>query len=293
MARATPGAVAAFYVSSRHIMAGLADSVLRLFAVQKSISKLSGLTARVFTLMDKLENPEILQLPSDPNNPPRFMLGTPLSFNKVSIFKPDGILLVKDLTFEVPIGTRIIITGENGCGKSSLFRVLRGLWPLAQGTIVSPGTENFYFLSQINFVPTGTLRSIIIYPQSVEDMRIRNRTDGDLKQVLQWAHLEDLEVNGNKPTFDTKLDWGVALSPGQRQRMAFARLLYHKPKYAILDECTNGVAPDVEVDLYNRCRSLDITVFSISHKLELKKLHDFELHYNGDDAGSYTFKKLN
>ena len=70
--------------------------------------------------------------------------------------------------------------------------------------------------------------------------------------------------------------------------MAFARLLYHRPRYAVLDECTNGVAPDVEHDLYERCSSLGMGIFSISHKLELKKLHDKELHILGDGEGGWV-----
>ncbi len=59
-----------------------------------------------------------------------------------------------------------------------------------------------------------------------------------------------------------------------------------------MDECTNGVAPDVEVELYRRCQELGITVFSISHKLELKSLHDYELHYLCDGQGGYTFTPI-
>jgi len=123
-------------------------------------------------------------------------------------------------------------------------------------------------------------------------MKPAGKTDNDLWEVLKWAHLSDLKVGDNMvtPHMDTVMDWQSVLSPGQKQRIAFARLLYHNPKYAILDECTNGIAADVEQDLYNRCRDIGITVFSISHKLELKNLHDYELHYDG--KGSYQWIKL-
>lgn len=92
-------------------------------------------------------------------------------------------------------------------GKSSLFRVLRGLWPLAGGHIVCPDDKEVYFLSQVcdhgpraplcdgdtnthtltplqvNFVPVGSLREIIIYPHTLEDMKAAGKTDADLRQV--------------------------------------------------------------------------------------------------------------
>merc|ERR1712151_1378531 len=74
-------------------------------------------------------------------------------------------------------------------------------------------------------------------------------------------------------------------------RIAFARLFYHRPSFVILDECTNGVSPDVEHDLYDRCAKLKLGVFSIAHKHELKLFHDDELHYNGDINGTWTLSK--
>jgi len=290
----TPPDIASFYVETTRIMQGQAEAVLRLFEVQKLAGKLGGLTYRVWSLINALENPEELKLPTEPDNPPQFVESDVLTFKNVSIYKPDGTLLVKHLNFTVTPGMRVIVTGENGVGKSSLFRVLRGLWPLSVGTIESPPRDSlktFYFLSQDNFVPIGSLREIIIYPHLVKDMKAAGKTDEELWQVLAWANLADLKINGTKPSMDTVLDWEVHLSPGQKQRMAFARLLYHRPKYAILDDCTNGVAPDVEVELYDRCRNLEISAVTISHKAELKHLHDYELHFDG--RGGYKFIELN
>jgi len=255
-------------------MGGQAEAVLSLLDLQKEIGQLAGITQRVFTLMDQLQFPEKLILPQEPDNPPQLIISNTLRFHNVSIFKPDGTLLVKHLNFEVPTGTRVMITGENGCGKSSLFRVLRGLWPLSVGTIESPirnSLKTFYFLSQANFVPIGSLREILIYPHQEEDMVNEGRTDDDLWEVLRWTKTE-LKIGDTIPNMDTVLDWQNILSPGVKQRLAFARLLYHRPKYAILDECTNNIAPEVESILYDKCSELGITVFSISHKIRVKAI---------------------
>jgi len=287
--------IASFYVQCTRIMGGQAEAVLALFDLQKEIGQLAGLTIRVWELIYRLAHPEVLNLPSEEDNPPLFIESNTLTFKNVSIYKPDGTLLVKHLNFSVPKGTRVMITGENGCGKSSLFRVLRGLWPLCVGTICSPDRQSlktFYFLSQANFVPIGSLRDILIYPKVKSDLEDVEQTDEELREVLRWSQVE-MKVGETTLDFDTVMDWAAVLSPGVKQRMAFARLLYHRPLYAVLDECTNNIAPEVEIRLYNKCRELGITVFSISHKMELKKFHDFELNYDGKGGFSWIDLQIN
>jgi ATP-binding cassette subfamily D (ALD) protein 3 len=297
LGNADAAALASHYVASRQIMENLTNAVLALFEVQKKVGNLSGLTMRVHDLLVKLQTSEkvfdeFIALCPAPDSPPKFIESDELKFENVSVYRPDGTLLAKNLNFEVPHMRRVMITGPNGCGKSSLFRILRGLWPLISGTIYSPKSEDIYFLSQVNFVPRGTLRQLLTYPHSEETLQERKVSDEHLWECMKLAHLENLEAQGHKPTLDTVLDWEVALSPGQKQRMAFARLLYHKPRYAILDECTNGISPEVEADLYQRCADWKISVFSISHKDDLKKFHDYELHYVHNNQGDYEWKQI-
>eukprot|EP00462_Mataza_sp_D1_P021847 CAMPEP_0175139568 /NCGR_PEP_ID=MMETSP0087-20121206/10977_1 /TAXON_ID=136419 /ORGANISM="Unknown Unknown, Strain D1" /LENGTH=622 /DNA_ID=CAMNT_0016422597 /DNA_START=135 /DNA_END=2003 /DNA_ORIENTATION=- len=292
-----PGKIASYYVQTRQTLEGLATAVLALFELQKRFGRLGGLSARVEGLFEGLEKRDPILVKEtqkcvEEGNPPIRHESDTLRFEKVDIYKPDGVLLLKHLTIEVPRGTRVMITGDNGCGKSSLFRVMCGLWPLVGGTLYTPNPKNVYFLSQVNFVPVGSLRDIIIYPEEVNTMHAKGMSDDDLRRVLKWAHLEGFKCDGVYPSLDDTLEWNTALSPGQKQRMAFARLLYHQPTYAILDECTNGIAPAIEKDLYERCSSLGMSIFSISHKNELKLFHDFELHYNADEAGTWEWIDL-
>merc|ERR1719188_1971820 len=129
------------------------------------------------------------------------------------------------------------------------------------------------------------------------------RSDQDILMYLRWAHVSpeileddraDLQFTENgkvvRPMLDDRRDWQKDLSPGQKQRLAFARLFFHRPSFVVLDECTNGISPDVEHDLYDRCTRLNLAVFSISHKCELRNFHDYELHYRGDVEGSWEMK---
>lgn len=261
---------------------------------KKRIGQLSGLASRVDLLFDGLEKrqpilEEEMKKSAEEGNAPKRIISDVLEFNKVDVYKPDGVLLLKHLSITVPPKMRVIITGDNGCGKSSLFRVICGLWPLVSGTLSHPPPEKVYFLSQVNFVPVGSLRQVLTYPHSVPKSQ---ELDDKLREIMKWAHLEDLKCDGVKPSLDDTLEWDTALSPGQKQRIAFARLFYANPQYAILDECTNGVAPDVEASLYERCAKMGMAIFSISHKIELKKLHDYELHYRADGTGGWDWIKL-
>ena len=296
----SPAAIASYYVQTRQVMESLAQAVLSLFELQRRVGRLVGITMRVGGLLSGLKKrapvlADEAAAMAAAGNPATFDHGASvIQFDRVSVYKPDGVLLVKDLSFTIEAPSRVIVTGDNGCGKSSMFRVLCGLWPLCGGTIHKPDTSKIYFLSQVNFVPVGSLRELIIYPSTVEQWRSRGGRDEHLLEVLGWAHLDsdNFKCDNVYPSLDDVLEWDTALSPGQKQRMAFARLFHHRPRYAVLDECTNGIAPAVERDLFQRCHTLGMGIFSISHKEELKALHDYELHFNADDEGTYEWIDL-
>lgn len=301
--------IAQYFTSTWRNMEAMATAIQDLFELTNRIGRLSGFATRVRELMVGLQvRPPVLAEEIDAAkqgaHPPVFQKGEHLQFEHVSVYRPDGTLLVKDLNFTVERGQRLLVTGGNGCGKSSLFRVIRKLWPLVEGTITMPPDKEIYFLTQVNFVPCGSLRDLVIYPQSHTEMLASGRTDEDVRTCLRWAHVSptvihdgraQLEFNDQgyvvRPGLNDVRDWQKDLSPGQKQRLAFARLFYHRPSFVVLDECTNGISPDVEHDLYDRCTRLNLAVFSISHKIELKLFHERELHYHGDLKGSWTMRE--
>ncbi len=86
------------------------------------------------------------------------------------------------------------------------------------------------------------------------------------------------------------VDWADVLSGGEKQRVAMARLFYHKPQFAILDECTSAVSVDVEGYIDTRCRELGITLFTVSHRKSLWQYHEYVLQFSG--RGQYAFKQI-
>lgn len=148
------------------------------------------------------------------------------------IISPNGDILVKAITFEIKPGMNTIISGPNGCGKSSLFRLLSGLWPLTAGTLTRPHIDKLFYIPQRPYLPAGTLRDQIIYPHTKSITINSGVNDGDLLNHLKSVELDYLvEREGG---FDAVNDWNDVLSGGEKQRIAMARLFYHKPEFAIL-----------------------------------------------------------
>ncbi|CAG2068700.1 unnamed protein product [Timema podura] len=135
----------------------------------------------------------------------------------------------------------------------------------------------------------GTLRDQVIYPHTREEMMRRGRTDAELTQHLDRVKLSYL-LSARESGWDAIEDWIDVLSGGEKQRIAMARLFYHKPQFAILDECTSAVSVDVEGSMYQYCRESGITLFTVSHRRSLWKHHEYYLRMDG--RGTFEFKPI-
>eukprot|EP01103_Thecamoeba_quadrilineata_P011048 TRINITY_DN2555_c0_g1_i1.p1 TRINITY_DN2555_c0_g1~~TRINITY_DN2555_c0_g1_i1.p1 ORF type:complete len:687 (-),score=137.29 TRINITY_DN2555_c0_g1_i1:23-2083(-) len=209
----------------------------------------------------------------------RFILGDNIKFENVDIVSPEGKLLVRDLNISVEPLQHVMVTGPNGAGKSSLFRIIGELWPLHNGIVTKPPKEDVLFVPQKPYLVLGTLRDQVIYPHSAQEMAENGVTDDDLKQLISIVDPSGSVLSNWK--FDDEKDWNHALSGGQKQRIAMARLFYHRPLYAILDECTSAVSDEVEDKIYVTSADLGITLFTVSHRPYLRRYHNFILHFEG------------
>lgn len=87
-------------------------------------------------------------------------------FNRVPIITPSGEKLVGEIDLTIKHGENVLVTGPNGCGKSSMFRILGGLWPVFRGSLSSPALNDLFYIPQKAYLPKGTLRDQIIYPDT-------------------------------------------------------------------------------------------------------------------------------
>jgi len=192
----------------------------------------------------------------------------------VEVRTPAGDQLIDSLDVQLDTGDTLVITGRSGAGKTTLLRSLAELWPYASGTLCRPDGENAtMFLSQLPYVPLGSLRGVVCYPNSPDEI-----ADDTLRDTLTKVALAPL-----CDRLDEERDWAKVLSPGEQQRVAFARILLTKPKAVFLDEATSALDEGLEFALYQMLRSElpDCVVVSVSHRRAVEQHHAHELHLLG------------
>ncbi|KAK3140985.1 hypothetical protein QOZ80_5AG0408580 [Eleusine coracana subsp. coracana] len=215
-----------------------------------------------------------------------------IEFSGVKVVTPAGNVLVDDLTLRVERGSNLLITGPNGSGKSSLFRVLGGLWPLISGHIVKPGVgsdlnKEIFYVPQRPYTAVGTLREQLIYPLTA-DQEIEPLSYNGMVDLLKNV---DLEYLLERYPLDKEVNWGDELSLGEQQRLGMARLFYHKPKFAILDECTSAVTTDMEERFCKKVRAMGTSCITISHRPALVAFHDIVLSLDGEGGWNVQHRR--
>lgn len=264
------------FITNKRLMLSLADAGSRMMYSIKDLSELAGYTSRVWTLISTLHRVHANHYLTARDSYTRpyslaDVQGTlAKGFDGVrledvpivapSLFPMGGEELIPDLSFSTGPGEHLLITGINGAGKSSVARIVAGLWPTYRGLTSRPrqnGQDGIMFLPQRVYLSPGTLRDQVIYPHTEMDMREAGRRDSELQAILEQVRLGTIpEREGG---LDTRKMWKDVLSGGEKQRMAMARLLYHEPRFAFIDEGTSAVSSDVEGLLYETAKSKGIS----------------------------------
>ena len=188
--------------------------------------------------------------------------------------------VLRDIDLTVSRGERIVIAGPSGSGKSTLFRAIAGIWPFGDGKVGIPADAKIMLLPQRPYLPQGTLRAALAYPEREEaydDAAIR-----EAMAKVKLGHLAD------------KLDetdlWGQRLSGGEQQRLAVARALLSKPDWLFLDEATASLDEKLEGEIYATIdRELPQTrIVSIGHRATLREMHDTIVTMEPNADGTFT-----
>ncbi|KAI0452345.1 ABC transporter transmembrane region 2-domain-containing protein [Xylaria acuta] len=297
------------FITNKRLMLSLADAGGRMMYSIKDLAELAGYTSRVYTLISTLHRAhanayfprasgnELYSLSDVQGTIQRGFDGVRLEHVPIvapGLWPQGGDELLESLSLIVRRGEHLLISGPNGIGKSAIARVLAGLWPVYRGLISRPksiGEDGIMFLPQRPYLSIGTLRDQVSYPDGELDMRLKRKSEDDLKRALDAAKLGYLP--DREGGWDTRKEWKDVLSGGEKQRVGIARLLYHEPQYAIIDEGTSAVSSDVEGLLYETCKEKGITLVTISTRASLKKYHTFNLALGlGDNGDEWEFERI-
>ena len=196
-----------------------------------------------------------------------------LVLQDVQVELPDGRRLFEGLSLAVPAGKYLLVSGNSGCGKSTLLRALAGIWPYGCGNVSLPSGWRSMFLPQRPYLPLGSLRRAIYYPQPVPE-----NESADLRELL-----ERFGIGRLADRLDEVDDWSRILSLGEQQRLAFIRILLLRPDIVFLDESTSAMDEQREAEAYDILKELlpEMAVISVGHRSTLFKKHDKRLQLTG------------
>jgi putative ATP-binding cassette transporter len=193
---------------------------------------------------------------------------------------PGGEPLLTGIDLTVSPGQAVLVNGPTGCGKSTLLRAIAGLWPYGRGNIDLPSTGKAVFLPQKPYLPIGTLRTVISYPTPAGGL-----DDTDIRAALTACGLSHLASR-----LDEAVSWYQELSPGEQQRLAFARLMLQAPDWIFLDEATSAMDEQSERAMYTWLRGHlpRSAIVSVGHRESLRTFHERALSIGSGRPGTAT-----
>ncbi|RWX79353.1 ABC transporter ATP-binding protein/permease [Neorhizobium lilium] len=201
-----------------------------------------------------------------------------LELKDLSVSLGDGTAVVKETEVRIEAGERVLVAGESGSGKSTLVRAIAGLWPWGDGTVNFKADSQLFMLPQRPYIPSGTLRRAVAYPRPAESWPL-----DEIKVALEKVGLGHL---GDRIEDDAP--WDHTLSGGEKQRLAFARLLLHDPDIVVLDEATSALDEKTQDKIMDMMihELPKVTIVSVGHRAELEAFHSRKITLERREGGA-------
>lgn len=258
--------VATAFTQAQIALNWLIDNAIRLAETLASAQ-------RVVELTDALDNLDasIGRNGSDETIVLGFSHDDSLHIQDLSITQQNGVVMIEGASATVGPGEKVLVKGDSGTGKSTLIRAMAGLWPWGSGQILRPRRSEVTFMPQRPYLPLGTLRHAVLYPYP-DDGRV---SDDKVQESLSRCGLSHLNSR-----LDAEDNWEGILSGGEKQRLAFARLLVHPPDIVIMDEATSALdeVSQARVMEIFRAELTGATLINVAHRPGLEEYHDREIY---------------
>src|SRR3954449_5083932 len=242
----------------------LVDNAIRLaewFASAQRVAELAGAVGELEAPLGRYGSDQTVVLGQSPDDA--------IHIENLSIKQQNGSLMIDGADAVIAPGEKVIVKGESGTGKSTLIRTMAGLWPWGSGKILRPEKAAIAFMPQRPYMPLGTLRHALLYPAA--DLEVADETLRDALRRCGLTHLVE--------RLDEEDQWDAILSGGEKQRLAFARLLVNPPDIVIMDESTSALDEVSQARMMEFLRAdlAHATVVSVSHRPGLEYF-DREIH---------------
>ncbi len=211
-------------------------------------------------------------------------LDSSLHVGNLSLALPNGQTLLNAANIAISPGEKLLLGGDSGSGKSTLFRAIAGIWPFGHGRVSRPDGKRTLFLPQKPYLPIGSLRDTVSYPGKPGEF-----SDTQIVDALRACKLEGLVTR-----LDEQQHWGQQLSPGEQQRLAFARALLHKPDWLFMDEATSALDEATEKEMYRLLNEQlpNSTFVSIAHRPNVAAFHTRRIEIAPDGNGQMTLQGI-
>jgi putative ATP-binding cassette transporter len=197
--------------------------------------------------------------------------GAAIRLKDVSVELTDGTVVIDEADVVLQLGEKLLLAGDSGSGKSTLVRAIAGLWPWGEGEIALKPGAKLFMMPQRPYIPLGTLRRAATYPQAADSI-----DDASLKKALETVGLGHVVERLD----EEDVAWDQVLSGGEKQRLAFARLLLDRPDIVVMDEATSALDTESQAKLMEMVghELPEIAIISVGHRAELEAFHDRKLN---------------